>query len=69
MTVLTKLLSDEGKPVVERRKESIHLRLVTFIKQSAHFRTWLDSQFPQVVTRDKRSGALALNFKPACMFQ
>jgi hypothetical protein len=50
VTGLTKLLSYEGKPVAERGEDTIQLRLVTFIEESAHIGARLDSQFEQVTT-------------------
>lgn len=50
VTGLTKLFSGEGKPVAERGEDTIQLRLVTFIEESAHIGARLDSQFEQVTT-------------------
>lgn len=69
MTGLTKLLSGEGKPVAERGKDSIQLRLVTFIEQSAHIGARLDTQFEQMTAQDKRGGSLVHNFESARTLQ
>ena len=63
VTGLSKSLSGEGQPFAERGKDSIHLRLVTFIEQPSHIRAWLDSQFHQMATHDERGGGLIFNFQ------
>ena len=63
VTGLSKSLSGEGKPVAERGKDSLQLRLVTFIEQPSHIRAWLDSQFQQMATHDERGGGLVFNFQ------
>jgi hypothetical protein len=45
VTGLTKLLSSEGQPIADRGEDSIQLRFITVIEQSAHIGARLDSQF------------------------
>ena len=62
VTGLTKLLSGEGKPVAERGKDSIQLRFVTFVEQSAYIGARLESQFQQMATQDEGGGGLVFHF-------
>ena len=69
VTGLTKLLSSEGKPIVERGKDSIQLRFVTFIEQPSHVGVRREAQFEQMTTQDERGGGLVLHFQLARALQ
>ena len=42
---------------------AIQLRLVTFIEQLSHIRSWRHAQLQQMATHDERGGGLVFNFQ------